>query len=232
MKTIIQTSSAIFVFAPAEVEALKTHKGSLLAAPAALPSAPSSWAPLAGFEYDSNRTIAGVKAFKDHVAVFGREDGQTQAWVLSMPAEAATVAKAERLAFDEASFEVYGGANYEYDDKDLRIVFSSMVTPPTTLTHDMASGARKTLKVKPVPNYDASKYATERLHATAADGTQIPISLVYRKDLKKDGAPCMLYGYGSYGINMEPSFSASRLPKAPLGPGLMPKAFVSVRSNS
>ena len=184
----------------------------LLAAPAALPSAPSSWAPLAGFEYDSNRTIAGVKAFKDHVAVFGREDGQTQAWVLSMPAEAATVAKAERLSFEEASFEVYGGANYEYDDKELRIVFSSMVTPPTTLTHDMASGARKTLKVKPVPNYDASKYATERLHATAADGTQIPISLVYRKDLKKDGAPCMLYGYGSYGINMEPSFSASRLP--------------------
>ena len=80
---------------------------------------------------------------------------------------------------------------------------------------DVATGERTLLKQQPVPTYDPSQYASEYLHATASDGTQIPISVVYRKDTPRDGtAPLLVYGYGSYGISMEPRFSATRVEPA------------------
>ena len=93
----------------------------------------------------------------------------------------------------------------------VRYIYESMTQPSTVFELDVATRERTLLKQQPVPTYDASKYTSEFIHATATDGTQIPISIVYRKDTKRDGtAPLLVYGYGSYGISMEPSFGASR----------------------
>ena len=88
--------------------------------------------------------------------------------------------------------------------------------PPSTLNYHLRTRERSVLKQQEVPGYDPSLYGSERLHATAADGTQIPISLIYRKDAwearESQPVPMMLYGYGSYGVCVDPSFSSSRLP--------------------
>lgn len=89
--------------------------------------------------------------------------------------------------------------------KRVRYAYDSMVTPSSVFEIDVATKKKELLKQQPVPGYDASLYATEYLHATAADGTQVPISVVYKKTTPRDGsAPLLLYGYGSYGISMEP----------------------------
>src|SRR3546814_15232042 len=88
-----------------------------------------------------------------------------------------------------------------------------MVTPDTIYDYHLATGDLEVLKVQEIPSgYDATRYATERLMIPARDGTPIPVSIVYPKDLPRDGsAPLHLYGYGAYGIAMEPGFSTSRL---------------------
>jgi oligopeptidase B len=94
----------------------------------------------------------------------------------------------------------------------VRYSYDAMATPDTIYEVDIKTKARTQLKQQPVPNYDASKYASEYLHATAADGTAIPISVVYKKDTPRDGtAPLLVYGYGSYGASMEPYFAETRV---------------------
>lgn len=99
----------------------------------------------------------------------------------------------------------------ESSSTKLRYGYESPTQPSTTFEIDVVTKERALLMQQPVPTYDPSKYASEYVHATAKDGTRIPISLVYHRDTKRDGtAPVLVYGYGSYGISMEPSFSASR----------------------
>ena len=93
----------------------------------------------------------------------------------------------------------------------VRYVYESMTQPSTVFELDVATRERTLLKQQPVPTYDPSLYTSEYVHATASDGTRIPISVVYRKGTPLDGtAPLLVYGYGSYGISMEPGFSGSR----------------------
>jgi len=97
------------------------------------------------------------------------------------------------------------------DARAVRYEYVSQVTPRTTFELDVATRTRTQLRVQPVPGYDPANYAAEYLHARASDGTQIPISVVYRKDTRRDGtAPLLVYGYGSYGISSEPAFDSSR----------------------
>ena len=93
----------------------------------------------------------------------------------------------------------------------IRYTYSSMTQPPTTFELDVNTRERVLLKQQPVPTYDPSNYESDYVHATAADGTRIPISIVWRKGTPRDGtAPMLLYGYGSYGISQEPMLSSSR----------------------
>jgi oligopeptidase B len=117
------------------------------------------------------------------------------------------------IEFPEATHTVGPGANAEYDTDRLRLHYQSMVTPDTVFDHLFATRVLETRKVQVIPTgYDPSRYATERLTATARDGVHVPISIVYRKDLPRDGsAPLYLYGYGAYGSAIMPGFSASRL---------------------
>src|SRR5207237_5134767 len=103
--------------------------------------------------------------------------------------------------------------NSEVDTTKLRYTYDSLTTPQITYELDTKTGKRVVLKRQPAPNYDSSNYETERVWATARDGTRIPVSLVYRKGFKRDGTAALLqYGYGSYGASMDPEWSPTIVP--------------------
>jgi oligopeptidase B len=112
---------------------------------------------------------------------------------------------------DEPAYTTGLGANAEIDTNLVRYTYTSMTTPGSTYDFDVTNGNKTLLKREPVlGGFEQTNYVTEHLWATARDGTQVPISLVYRKGLKKDGtAPLLQYGYGSYGASMDPGFSGS-----------------------
>ena len=117
-----------------------------------------------------------------------------------------------RVAFDEAAFSVHTSENAEFDATTLRFVFTSMTTPASTYDYDLVTRERVLRKRQPVPGYDPSLYASERVMARATDGTSVPISLVWRRDRRLAGPqPLLLYGYGSYGIPIDPTFSQTRV---------------------
>jgi oligopeptidase B len=118
--------------------------------------------------------------------------------------------------FVDASDPAYAMSLVDVPDPDaarVRYDYTSLVAPSTTFEIDAASKARTQLRVDPVPGYTAADYATEYLHAKASDGAMVPISVVYRKDTRRDGsAPLLVYGYGSYGSSTDPTFTSARQP--------------------
>ena len=119
-----------------------------------------------------------------------------------------------RIAFDEAVYSAHPGTNAEYDTGKFRFVYESLVTPRSWYDYDVKARSRELLKRQPVlGGYDPAEYASEAITATAKDGTKIPISLVYRKALREKGKPqpLLLYGYGSYGVPIDPNFRSSRI---------------------
>ena len=152
--------------------------------------------------------LTDVSLFKTFYVTEGREDGLDQVEIRDYAANAP-----KRISFPEASYVAGLDDNPEYDVAKLRISYESMVSPETIFDLDLATDARTILKVQEIPSgYDASGYASERLQIPARDGTMIPVSIVYPKDFPKDGSrPLHLYGYGAYGMAMEPDFSTTRL---------------------
>ncbi|MCC5935534.1 MAG: S9 family peptidase [Balneolales bacterium] len=117
------------------------------------------------------------------------------------------------MAFDEPAYLAYTTTNLEFDTELLRYGYTSLTTPNSVYEYNMASREHTLLKEQEVlGNFNRANYVTERHFATAADGTQIPVSLVYRKGTRKNGKnPLLQYGYGSYGYSMTPTFSSARL---------------------
>ena len=117
------------------------------------------------------------------------------------------------IAFDEAVYSANATSNAEYDTGKLRFSYQSYITPRSVFDYDVAGHERKLLKQQPVlGGYRPEEYQSEALTAIAKDGTRVPISLVYKKSLRKGGPqPLLLYGYGSYGIPMDVNFRSSRL---------------------
>jgi oligopeptidase B len=152
--------------------------------------------------------MTDVTNFKNFYVVEGREQGLDQIEIRDYTTNAP-----KRIAFPEASYVAGLDDNPEYDVTKLRIGYESMVTPDTIYDYHLGSGELEVLKVQEIPSgYDASKYATERFHITARDGTEIPVSVVYAKDFRKDGSgPLHLYSYGAYGYAVPPGFSTNRL---------------------
>jgi oligopeptidase B len=113
---------------------------------------------------------------------------------------------------DEPAYSMGLDVNSEHDTPWLRYSYTSMTAPETIYELNTDTGERRQLKQQPVIGYDPSKYATERLWATARDGTRIPVSLVYRKGFEKNGKAALLqYAYGSYGHSTDPAFSATNV---------------------
>jgi oligopeptidase B len=154
--------------------------------------------------------MTDVTTFADFYVVEGREDGLDQIEVRYYD----DPARVERIAFPEASYDAGLGENPEYHTDTLRLGYESMVTPGTVYDYDVASRSLTVRKVQEIPSgYDASQYDTTRLMVTARDGTEVPVSLVWKRDLKRaDGDnPLYLYGYGAYGMAIAPGFSTSRM---------------------
>lgn len=151
--------------------------------------------------------LEGMDIFKDHMVLSERIKGISQLRII--PNEG----KEHYIDFGEDSFLAYTSANPEFDTDILRIGYTSMTTPRSTFDYNMNTKEMELLKEQEiVGGYDKSEYQSERLYATAKDGTKIPISMVYKKGIKKDGSnPTLLYAYGSYGASMEPTFSSVRL---------------------
>ena len=117
------------------------------------------------------------------------------------------------IAFDEDAYDLMLVPSLEFGTNELRFAYSSMTTPLSVFDYDMDARTRVRRKVQEIPSgHDPAAYVTRRIHARAPDGEEVPVSLLYRKDTPLDGsAPCLLYGYGSYGNSMEAAFNANRL---------------------
>ncbi len=152
--------------------------------------------------------LTDVSLFKNFYVTEGRENGLDQVAVRDYATNAA-----KRLSFPEASYVAGLDDNPEYDVAKLRISYESMVSPETIFDLDLATDERTVLKVQEIPSgYDRSRYATTRLEIPARDGTLIPVSVMTQADHPMDGsAPLYLYGYGAYGIAIEPGFGTGRL---------------------
>lgn len=151
--------------------------------------------------------LESVDEFKSHIVVTERKNGLTQ--LLVRPSKGAEY----HIAFEEPTYMAQVGSNPDYQSKTLRYIYSSLTTPTATYDYNVDTKAQQLMKQQEVVGgYDKAEYVSERLYATAKDGTKVPISLVYKKGFKKDGnAPLLLYAYGSYGSSMDATFSSGRL---------------------
>ncbi|SEQ83243.1 oligopeptidase B [Microlunatus flavus] len=158
-----------------------------------------------------------VDAYASHVVVSLRRDGLSGLHVIPRAEDGALLPGAD-VGFDEPLFTVGSSGSPEYVTPSIRVEYTSMLTPPSVYDYDLASGGLTLLKRTAVlPSatqgpYDPSAYVQERTWATAPDGARVPMSVVRRADVALDGsAPALLYGYGSYEIPVDPTFSISRL---------------------
>ncbi len=151
--------------------------------------------------------IEGVDLFKDHAVVFEREGGLSQLRVMDLRTN-----ESHRIAFPEPAYSASPGQNEEWEQTAYRYVYESFITPRSVFDYDLERRTATLLKEQPVlGGYDRTRYTVERVHATAQDGVRVPISLVYRKDLVRDGrAPVYLSGYGAYGIPNWVTFTSNR----------------------
>jgi oligopeptidase B len=152
-------------------------------------------------------TLSGIDVTADHLVLFERADGLTRIRVRRW--DDGTVTEIEQ---PEAVSTIWPGANPDYRSSQLRYGYGSMVSPASVYSVDLVTGARVLLKQQEVlGGYDPDQYATDRLLAVAPDGTEVPISLVWRRDRPDGPGPCVLYAYGAYEASLDPTFSAARL---------------------
>ncbi|MCG8425373.1 MAG: S9 family peptidase [Proteobacteria bacterium] len=149
-----------------------------------------------------------IEMFRHHMVVYQRKGGLRSIEVWSLQS-----GRRHDIEFDEPVYAAFGGSNPEFDSTVLRFTYTSLVTPRSVFDYDMETRKRELKKQQEVlGGYDSSRYRSERVFATATDGTRIPISLVYRTDMRRSGGnPCLLIGYGAYGVSIDPHFVSTRL---------------------
>ncbi len=177
----------------------------LMATPVSAPGK-ENWKQIVGHRDDV--LIEGTEFFKDRYVLQERSNADTKLRILSYDGKVD-----EYIKFDEEAHDVWIGTNREFDSEWLRFGYESMATPSSTFDQNLLTGERILKKERPVlGGFNKENYETKRLWAEARDGVKVPMSIVYHKDTPLDGsAPLVLYGYGSYGINMTPYFSTVRL---------------------
>jgi oligopeptidase B len=152
--------------------------------------------------------LEGADAFADQLVLSERTAARTQLRICD-PA----TGEGDVLPMDEEVYAAGLGPNPGFESRTLRFVYTSLTTPTQVIDLDLDTGERRLIKQQPVRGgYDRDRFVSWREWATAPDGTEVPISLVRRADVALDGtAPCLLYGYGSYEISIDPTFSSTRL---------------------
>ncbi len=188
---------------------IRTNKGAknfrVVTAPVSNPSQ-ANWQELIAHRPEVK--IEDIDLFANHLVLSEWEKGLQRIEVLDFQTNSR-----QRVGFPEPVYSASLAQNREFATPVVRYNYQSLVTPSSVFDYDMNSHKATLLKETEVPGgFDKNNYKSERLFATAADGTKIPLSVVYRKETKLDGsAPLLLYGYGSYGISIAPNFNSSRL---------------------
>ena len=156
----------------------------------------------------SGRLILNHVVFRDFLIYLERENGLPRISIRRIED-----GEEHAIAFDEEAYSLGIVPGYEFDTSTLRFVYSSMTTPSRVYDYDMSERTRVLRKEDEIPSgHDPSDYVTRRVFAPAEDGETVPISLLYHRQTAVDGtAPCLLYGYGAYGISIPASFGISRL---------------------
>ena len=199
----------------ADLFLIRTNSGGrtyrLAAAPTAYPER-TNWR-----ELIPNRPaimLSAADAFRTHLVLFERENGLPYLRIIPLTSPSPDLLAASyRIPFAEPAYNAAPGINPEFDQDHFRYTYESFVTPRSVFDFDVPARQSTLRKQQPVlGGYNSTRYFIERLHATTADGTQVPISLVSQRDTPRDGsAPLLLYGYGSYGLSMPVNFNSNRL---------------------
>ena len=153
-------------------------------------------------------TVESVHAFREYLAIEERDRGLSQIRIHYFP-----TGEVHNIEFPEPVYSAGLGSNEEFDTQVVRFHYTSLVTPACVFDYDMRTRQLELKKQQEVlGGYDPAQYQSERVYAKSPDGTEVPISIVYKKSFRRDGsAPMLLYGYGSYGISIDPTFSSDRL---------------------
>jgi oligopeptidase B len=177
----------------------------VVTAPVANPSR-DSWKEIVPCREDV--MVSAMEIFAGHAVYVEREGGVPRVAVTDLSTGAT-----HRIEFPEAAYALGPENNEDFSATKFRFGYQSLTTPPTVYDYGMESRQREIMKrTEVLGGYDPARYRTERITATAPDGTKVPISLVYRKGLVKDGKnPTLLNGYGSYGVASFPTFSSARV---------------------
>lgn len=188
---------------------IRTNKGAknfrVVTAPVANPGQ-ANWKELVAHRPEVK--VDDLDLFANHLVLSEWEKGLERIEIYDFNSK-----KLHRVEFPEPVYSASVSQNREFDTAVVRYSYQSLVTPSSVFDYDMNTRKATLLKETEVPGgFDKKNYKSERLFATATDGTKIPLSVVYRKDTKLDGsAPLLLYGYGSYGYSIPPTFSSNRL---------------------
>jgi oligopeptidase B len=152
--------------------------------------------------------LDGLDMFAEHMVLYEREEGLTQISIYDFAS-----GDTRRIEFDAPTYSCWGEENPDFNSQLLRFGYESMTTPETIYDYDLVTNEREVKKQKEVlGGYDPDDYVEERLWAEAPDGVSVPVSLVYRKDMRRDeGNPLYLYAYGAYGSSWDPYFSNNRV---------------------
>lgn len=170
-------------------------------------TAAENWKDL--IEHRKDVLLEGIEIFKNYLVVEERSNGLNKIQIRPWNGKGEYY-----LPFDSETYTAYTTTNVDFDTEILRYGYQSMATPSSVIDFNMSTQEKKVLKEQEVlgGKFDKNNYIEERVWATATDGTKVPISMVYRKGIKKDGKnPLLLYAYGSYGATMDPYFSSTRL---------------------
>ena len=157
----------------------------------------------------SDVLMEGIDIFKDYLVVSERSNGLNKIRIMPWSGKGEYY-----LPFEIETYTCYTTTNVDFDTDVLRYGYQSLATPSSVIDFNMKTKTKEIKKEQQVlgGKFDKNNYTEERVWATATDGTKVPISMVYRKGIKKDGKnPLLLYAYGSYGISMDPYFSTTRL---------------------
>ncbi|HEV2827027.1 MAG TPA: S9 family peptidase [Pyrinomonadaceae bacterium] len=188
---------------------IRTNKGAknfrVVTAPASAPGQ-ANWKELIAHRPEIK--VEDIDLFADHLVLSEWEKGLQKLEFMSFKNK-----KMQRVSFPEPVYAASLAQNREFTTPVIRYNYQSLVTPSSVFDYDMNTGKATLLKETEVPGgFNKSNYKSERLFAVATDGTKIPLSVVYRNGTKLDGsAPLLLYGYGSYGISIAPTFNSNRL---------------------
>jgi oligopeptidase B len=185
---------------------------------------PKNWKPFLAHQKDV--LVNDIDLFRDFAVAVEKSQALTQLRIHDFK-----TGKWTAIPFPEPVYAANPGGTPDYNSKTYRYSYQSFVTPPSVFDYDTQTGKSQLLKQQEVlGGYDPKQYASERLWATARDGVKVPISIVYKKGLARDGkAPLFLYGYGSYGLGTSATFSSARLSLLDRG---MPFAIAHIRGGN